>query len=257
LQFAQGVHAPQELTVQTVDDPVEGVDTTFVVELTGASAGARLGDPTSITVTIRDNDDTTSPWSQAASPSWSKRPRIPLTYTVADSRSDVVKVELFVRGPGEATYQQVGVDTIVDGTFSYDARRDGRYRFYTVATDAQGNVEPPAGSYDTRTIVDTRHPRIGSTGMTPRSFDISRQHRVRLGFRLGELATTKVAIRHDGRLVRRLPTRTSAAGPVHRHWNGRNAAGKLVRNGTYRVVFRAVDEAGNKTVVRLSIRVTR
>src|SRR5207245_4026258 len=69
-------------------------------------------------------------------------------------------VELWARTPGASSYSKVATDSTpsATGSFSYTAASDGSYSFYTVATDAAGNVEAAPATADATTAVDTGAP---------------------------------------------------------------------------------------------------
>jgi len=69
-------------------------------------------------------------------------------------------------------------------------------------------------------------------------------------------ATVKVL--KAGRTVRTLgSTRFTAAGTARETWNGRNRAGSVVANGSYRIQVSARDQAGNTSSRAVTVVVAR
>ncbi len=73
-------------------------------------------------------------------------------YTATDATSGVASVELFVAVDG-GEYTSAGLFT--SNPMTYTAAGDGSYAFYTVTTDAVGNVEAAPAEPDAVTVVDT------------------------------------------------------------------------------------------------------
>ncbi|GEM_PF-1531245 len=72
----------------------------------------------------------------------------------ASSGSGLKKVELYVKAAGSAEYVLADTDTEngIDGKFTYSAKDEGMYYFYTLATDNADNTEDiPENGYDTQT----------------------------------------------------------------------------------------------------------
>ena len=85
------------------------------------------------------------PTSTATSPQYATSAAITVGYTAADpgsAASGLHTVELWARTPGASSYSKVATDSTpsATGSFTYTAAGDGSYSFYTVATDAAGNV---------------------------------------------------------------------------------------------------------------------
>jgi hypothetical protein len=259
VQFGHGGgYSPTYLAVQTLDDAVANGNEQFSLVLDNARGGAWLGDRTSITVTIVDNDAPMPPQSSASAPTVTNHRKIPVTYAVTDVDSTVAKVELFVKKPGSKVARRAAVDTTLDGQFLYDTRGvNGTYRFYTVGVDQQGNVERAPRTPDAVTVLDTVAPRVTRAQARPGTLDLGRHGWVRLSFRVSQRASTTVTIRHQGDIVQRFATVVSRAGTVARGWGGRDAAGQPVAPGRYLVTLRAVDAAGNVGIDHVIVRVTR
>lgn len=100
--------------------------------------------------------DTTAPRSKAFSRKVVRKPRIKVKYTFSDAdvSSGVVAVRLYVKKPFEKRFHLRKVDRTgaLDGRFRVTARAKGTYRFYTVAKDAQGNVEKRPRKADSVTV---------------------------------------------------------------------------------------------------------
>ena len=100
--------------------------------------------------------DTTAPRSKAFSRKVVRKPRIKVKYTWSDAApsSGVVAVRLYVKKPSEKRFHLRKVDKTdaLNGRFRVAARVKGTYRFYTVAKDAQGNVEKRPRKADSVTV---------------------------------------------------------------------------------------------------------
>ena len=114
--------------------------------------------------------DTKNPTSLASSPAYSTSTTFTVTYTASDplmdsSASGLNKVELYMQGPGDLTFAFIGTDNTPNATpdFEVTVGADGQYRFYTIATDAAGNVEAAPVSADTTTFVDSAPPISAAT----------------------------------------------------------------------------------------------
>ena len=105
--------------------------------------------------------DTTPPASQASSPAFATATAWTVAYTAADPASGLAKVDLLVKGPGDSAYAVVASNATpgASGSFSYTATQgEGRYSFYTVATDKAGYVEAAPDGADATTLLDTTRP---------------------------------------------------------------------------------------------------
>jgi hypothetical protein len=107
--------------------------------------------------------DTSAPSSNASSSPLSNSTTITVGYSASDASpsSDLDKVELYAKSPGESDFSKVATDSAPtsSGSFNYNATAgDGRYRFYTVATDKVGNAESAPASADSTTLLDTAKP---------------------------------------------------------------------------------------------------
>jgi parallel beta-helix repeat protein len=106
--------------------------------------------------------DTSAPTSQATSPQYANSSTITVSYTASDGGSGLAEVDLYAKGPADASYTKVAASTSPSssGSFSFAASEsDGIYSFYTIATDRVGNVQAtPASSGTTVTHLDTTAP---------------------------------------------------------------------------------------------------
>ena len=206
--------------------------------------------------------DTTAPVSEATSRPFSNGKAFKVRYDATDEEggSGLATVDLYVKVPGATSYALVDTDAGVDidGTFRFEPTAgDGRYRFYTVATDQAGNVEAAPSAPDTVTVVDSVPPRVKGPTVKPSPFDISRDRVATIGAWISEKAYTTVLIKRDGKVVTGFDTELSPRGTITERWNGRADNGNLVTNGWYVVQVRAVDLAGNATVADTKVKVTR
>lgn len=233
--------------------------------ITDAAGNTGAGTATSPTYTVDTvPHDTTAPTSQATGPARVDTTSWTVSYTATDVGFGVTSVDLYARAPGETGYRKVATDsTDVDGRFTYTAAAgDGDYAFYTVATDAAGNTETAPGTPDVTTVLDTVPADTTAPVLTPRMgrapvhFDISDQAQLALRVLVNEPASVEFKIRAHGTLIRAWPWRHDVTGLVEQRWNGR-ADGHRVAAGRYRAVFVATDAAGNRSVARVPLRVTR
>lgn len=202
--------------------------------------------------------DAFAPTSSASGPALTSNRTWSIGYETDDD-STVAAVALFVRAPGQSTYAAVGSDTAnQDGTFSYTGSAEGSYSFYTVATDAAGNVEPAPASPDVTTVLDTTSPvLVARMGRTPVRFDLSKDSVLPLRVRVNERSAVSLRIVNSrGATVRTFGVKRDVAGLVTQEWNGRRS-GRLVAEGKYRLLAVAQDLAGNLDRVTVLIRVTR
>jgi hypothetical protein len=206
--------------------------------------------------------DTTGPTSRVTgSPAWSRTGAWTVSYEATDTGDGVRDVQLWVKRPGDTGFTQAATDAQgqTDGRFELDgAAVEGDYEFYTVATDRAGNTETVPAVADARTTVDTTAPTVTvKMGKhRPVAFDISEQAPLGLRMRVSEAAATSFVIRRHGETVRAFGPVANAAGLVVQDWNGR-ADGARVEDGRYKLVTRATDLAGNTSVVRTPMHVTR
>jgi hypothetical protein len=145
----------------------------------------------------------------------------------------------------------------------------------TYASDASGIVtiaEPPAGTSrvwaerdmdagfayvrSTQSLVNVAEPlALSDLTVTPQRFTPG--HTVTIGVLLSRSATVKYTVRSQGgRLIAALSRRV-AGGPVTLHWDGRTAAGRAVRPGTYTIRVTAVDAWGRTATPLSTTAVTR
>jgi hypothetical protein len=107
--------------------------------------------------------DSTAPASSASAPATASPGPIAAGFTASDppgpspqvhDPSGIVRVDLYVEGPGESSFTRVAsAPGSAGGSFSYTASAAGTYGFATVATDAAGNVEAMPSSPDATTQV--------------------------------------------------------------------------------------------------------
>ena len=126
-----------------------GTDTSLNVEFAPASADA----------TTRVE---TSPPSSSVDPlpTYTTTAAFTVTAAASDPGSGVSEVSLYVRRVGGA-WALLGTDTVAPWSWTFDsgpAGGDGTYEFYTVATDAFGNVEVKSPAMEASTMVDTTPP---------------------------------------------------------------------------------------------------
>ena len=100
---------------------------------------------------------------QHSSPAYNNNDSFSVGYTADDATSGVTKVQVYVSGPTDGgSYSLAHTFTgsgLTSDSFTYAASEgDGSYEFYSVATDAAGNVQTVHGSPDTTTIEDTVKP---------------------------------------------------------------------------------------------------
>jgi chitinase len=104
--------------------------------------------------------DTVAPSSSASAPASSTSSKLTVGYAASDAGSGLARVDLYAKGPGDATFLKVdsASDGAPSGSFAYDATGDGTYRFFTVAVDKAGNAEAPPTGDDASTAVDAGAP---------------------------------------------------------------------------------------------------
>ena len=125
------------------------------------------------TKTVSDaetNEDQTKPSSQADSPTYDNSGTIHISSGPADAdgnanatASGVKEVKLYVKRPGQASYDTTAAATSTDGVFDYAVPTsagqpiNGSYEFKTIATDKATNAEADSGT-DDQTLEDTVKP---------------------------------------------------------------------------------------------------
>ncbi len=214
------------------------------------------------TLYLAEGADVTAPVSEASARRVSNGKPFMVRYKAEDELggSGLAAVDLYVRVPGATEYTLVDTDagSGINRKFLYtpDAG-DGRYLFYTVATDQAGNIEAAPAKADARVRVDATPPRATGPKVKPRPFDISRDRVMRIKSRVSERGKVTVLIKRYGRVVKKLGPTAAPAGIFVERWGGRNRAGGPVRNGRYAVVLHVEDRAGNSTWIRTTVRVRR
>jgi hypothetical protein len=205
--------------------------------------------------------DRSKPGSSAGSPAFTRHRTFRVRYAVrGDTGTEPASVELFVRKPGASPFVSVDTDAGagLDGRFAFTAARQGRYRFYTVATDAAGNREAVPARADSVTRVDRTAPTVERRmGAGPVRFDLGEQTRPAMRMWVSERGTTAFVIRQHGRAVRRIGPAETRRGLVTWSWDLRDDAGDRIHPGRYVLVLKAADRAGNRTTVRTPMRLVR
>lgn len=206
--------------------------------------------------------DVVAPTSKATGTAYVNTKKFLAEYVAADEAfpsSGVAKVELWLMRPGETrfTKRQVDLADAVDGKFTVLSRVSGKYRYYTVAVDKAGNVEATPAKADAVTKVDLVAPSITKAKVVPSPFDISRDGKAVFKMTVSEKTSTTFLVKRNGVVVKRFATELSPEGLVTQTWRGRTDAGRLVVNGDFVVVMKAQDLAGNASLVRVGLRVTR
>ena len=194
-----------------------------------------------------------APQSEADGPDFTSVTSFVLEYFAEDEppSSSITTVDLYAKVPGATDYTKVDSATPPGSYFMFDSGgENGLYKFYTVATDAQGNVEEPPAVPDVITVVDTVQPALSDLKAKPNPFDIVKDVRTTVTFVVSERAYTGVVLKLDGVPVRTFPTVSSLSGLVSQTWGGSNDDGQLVRSGLYRIVVTARDRAENKSVAK-------
>ncbi|HEY3070457.1 MAG TPA: phosphodiester glycosidase family protein [Gaiellaceae bacterium] len=194
---------------------------------------------------------------------YARKPRWPTFSPNGDEYADAQRLYAkFVR-PADIRLRLIRPDgtthwdytaSVSPGTITRDLRSpslmEGTWRWVISAVDRHGEAS-----------VMERKFRINNTlGFVALSKSLMRVRtgiggRLRIGFRLAHAADVTATIRRRGHLVRRLVSQSLGPGDYAVIWNGRNAAGNVVRSGVYLVVVKAVNELGpvsikKKIVVR-------
>lgn len=184
----------------------------------------------------------------AMSFSYTVSERSTVTISIRNSAGNVVRS---LRFPDVGTTPQVA---------NWDGRDDvgalvptGAYTYRLDATDQAGNTgSHPGGSLNV--IVDTTPPVV-SVAFAPNPYRLSGPN-LDIRYQQNEWARTEVEILDGTSVIRYLGALESASGTYSRLWDGLNASGQRVaapRQYTIRV--RAVDAAGNRTVVTAPVSV--
>lgn len=103
--------------------------------------------------------------------------------------------------------------------------------------------------------LDTTAPVVSDLADRPDPFNPREDRRAVIRFTLSERAEVSVRVeRRDGTVVVRLRSGDVVpAGVVRTRWDGRNRSGRIVENGRYRYVVKAVDAAGNRSATRQGV----
>ncbi|HSJ19765.1 MAG TPA: hypothetical protein VK964_04240 [Nocardioidaceae bacterium] len=207
--------------------------------------------------------DIAAPVSSAMGPQYANTRTFAVKYAAADSLfpwTGVNRVQLWLKRPGETAFvkRQVDIGEAMDNEFTVRSLGvSGRYAYYTRALDNAGNWELAPARADAVTIVDLVAPVTKNARAVPNPFDISDDRFTELKMRISEKANTTFVVKRNGVVVKRFATKLSPRGLVTQAWFGRNDAGRFVLNGDYVVVMRVKDPAGNLTVARVRLPVTR
>lgn len=244
-----------------VADDTNGDTDAFVRDMT-------TGETTRVSVDVNGEQvdlspDSAKPQSRARARAYANTSPLAVRYSASDPifpSLGVAEVQLWVRKPGEDvfTLRQKDKGTAIDGKFAVRTRGvNGLYRFKTVAVDGNGNVEDTPAVADARTRLDTVKPVIRRATVAPAPFDISDDGSTTFTFRVNEKGHRTFLVKRNGIVVKRFAAQLHPRGVVKKSWKGRNDAGRTVVDGRYVVVMRAVDLAGNRSVARVPVRVTR
>lgn len=130
---------------------------------------------------------------------------------------------------------------------------DGRYRLTLAVLDDAGNAA--ARSWDV--LVDGHAPivSIAATASTISPDGDGTADSTVIRWSTDEAAVVSARISHGTRLVRTLGAGAGTSGAIR--WDGRSSTGTQVPDGTYRVRFTVEDQAGNRRVAEIGIRVDR
>lgn len=125
---------------------------------------------------------------------------------------------------------------------------DGTYVWTLEGEDASSNrMQPVSGVV----VVDRTSPVISSIRVDP--YRLRPKTAVTITFKVSEAANVRVRVKRAGSIVRTLGRKTLAdAGKVTLVWRGRDEAGEFVPPGRYRLLIKAVDRGGTRTLDRSS-----
>ena len=158
---------------------------------------------------------------------------------------------------GDRRYETYGKATSMaatwNGRYAGVVVPDGLYHWEIRGTDAAGNqLDLLVGSV----LVDRAKPGIGGVSVWPNPFK-RRQQTTTLSFSVSEAATVSVwVVDAAGSRLKTLTTKKlSSRGTMKVVWDGRNALGRFVRVGDYRLVISATDLARNKSMRQASVTV--
>jgi hypothetical protein len=229
------------------------------------AALAAVGEPIEPNIYVHrphPEPDIMPPASAAASKAYVNTNTMTVRYRASDAIfpwTGVDRVQLWGKKPGDTEFTKLRVDIgdEMDNLFTVASKKEGLYRFYTVAKDVWGNWEAVPKARDTVTEKDSVLPTISKEKVVPNPFDISRDDKALLSMRISEKAATTFLVKDNGIVVKRFDTELSPRGLVQRYWRGRNDAGNVVRSGHYVVVMKAKDLAGNLQADRVGLDVTR
>lgn len=191
--------------------------------------------------------DTRSPTSSLAPlPTYETVANFSLTATASDANG-VSQVALYDRKGTSGAYALLAVDTASPYDWSFNTTLlgtgDGLYAFYSLATDAAGNVEPVPASPDTQTTVDTAAPSVAIT--SPTASQVVGTGWVNVTWTATD-ATSGVA---------RVDVQLDGGAWIHAGTSGYHNF-TLVGDGSHSVAVNATDHAGNSRTVSVSFTVS-
>ncbi|HWC13905.1 MAG TPA: Ig-like domain-containing protein, partial [Actinomycetota bacterium] len=149
---------------------------TFSVQATD-QAGNTDDSPASVTFVV----DTVKPASSGSATTPTKASPITVTYSATDATAGLTTVALWVKAPDALTYSKVDTATITGdpttktGSLSFTPTGNGAYSYYTIATDAAGNVEDAPETPDGTVTYDTTKPVVTLTAPADSTTPISDQ----------------------------------------------------------------------------------
>lgn len=132
-------------------------------------------------------------------------------------------------------------------------RREGTWKWIVKASDKAGRKSRMVRRFR---VNNTLGYLVLSTSRIRLAPGRRRTVRIRVDLTRHSKVVVHVRRRADGRVVRRLSARQRAPGTLGFRWDGRNAKGRLVREGSYRIVVRAANALGAISLDR-HLRVTR
>jgi hypothetical protein len=189
--------------------------------------------------------DTRAPASSASASATSASRTFTVSYSASDGSggSGLTKVELYAKPPTSGTFTKVATDSTpgASGSFAYTAGSDGAFAFYTVATDAVGNVEAVPAGADLTVAVDTVRPTSTSSAPATRTYAPIPVNWTASDPAGGSgLARVDLYVQTPGQTTY-IQAMSQSASPTSGTFNYMPGAG----NGTYRFYTVAVDAAGN------------
>jgi flagellar hook assembly protein FlgD len=141
---------------------------------------------------------------------------------------------------GSAAADSSGNYSIAASTLS-----DGTHSITATATDAAGNVS--AASAALMVTIDTTAPVISAVSASPNPFSVATDSSTTLSYTLSESGAVTVNVLDSGNNVVKtlLQSIVQSAGAQSVSWDGTDASGALVADGTYTLAVSMTDTAGN------------